>query len=413
MGKLIKQFKYHINNKNQFSALIGTLLEHYDASLYGFMAPILAPLFFPNIDRLNAVLLLILSYPITSIAKPAGAYIIGKIGDSMGRKKALQLSMVGMGISTACMGMVPTYETVGHFAPILFIITRMMQIFFISGESNGGAIFMLEHSHKEYYGRTSGFFCLFTAVGILIGASASYLVMYHGLYYWRLPYCLGVFTTMFAVYLRFKTTETPAFNHSKETVKYEHSNLKKHMLWLIIISSFARVMYMVPSLLIISYIPTITNIPTDQLMLIHCATLVIYAFIMPFMGIIADNIGIAKLLKTSILATIILIYPLFCLFYYNIIWLIIFAKIVLMILMAAFYCSLHPWYLQQFGVRQRYKMISLGYTIGSQIGASSPAIAMACFQKTGLVSSYAILIIVYGLMSLFVLHKQSKTQKFN
>ncbi|AZL15583.1 MFS transporter [Rickettsiales endosymbiont of Stachyamoeba lipophora] len=400
LALLYRQLKYFFTNKNQNSILLGTLFEHFDASLYGFMAPFLAPLFFPNYDPVSGMILMFSTYPITYLSKPFGAYIIGQIGDKYGRKRALLISMIGMGGATLLMGLLPTYETVGIYAPVFLLLTRMAQVFFLSGESNGGPIFMLEHSKTGYLGRASGFYCTFTGLGIFLGSFTSAVIMKAGIEYWRVPYFFGFITAICAVYLRYKTSETPAFKNAAD-LKDDKLPVRK-LINLIAISAFARILYMVPSVLIVTFIPLATNIPTSQILYLNTLSLLIYTISLPFMGILTDRLTPKVMLSLSIKLAVFLAYPLFCLFYYKNIYLMFFSKVVIILITAAFYCALHPWYISQFMVKQRYKYVSLGYAIGAQIGASSPAISMAIYKKTGLISSYTLLIIIFGCLSLFL-----------
>ncbi|MBT5653959.1 MAG: MFS transporter, partial [Alphaproteobacteria bacterium] len=179
--------------KSTAAALIGNILEHYDSALYGFLAPILAPLFFPSDDLIISLMLAYALLPLGIISRIGGSLIFGRMGDKQGRKRALSLSIFGMAIITGSMGLLPTYDTVGMWAPAGLALCRILQGLFASGESLGGAQFLLEHHGEAKKGLLSSLYSASTILGIL-GASAAVVLLTYFSLNWRYLYGVGFMT---------------------------------------------------------------------------------------------------------------------------------------------------------------------------------------------------------------------------
>ena len=123
---------------------IGNVLEWYDFAVYGFLAPIMGPLFFPDVDPLTALINTYGIFAAGYLMRPLGGVIFGRIGDLMGRKKALQLSIIMMAVPTVLVGMLPVYEQIGAFAAVLLVLLRLMQGISVGGELTGSMSYLVE-----------------------------------------------------------------------------------------------------------------------------------------------------------------------------------------------------------------------------------------------------------------------------
>ena len=131
------------------ATLIGNTLDHYDTALYGFLAPFFASVFFPNEDPIVA---LIYTYGLMSaslIARPLGALFFGRWGAQLGGKRSFIISLVGLSLTTGCMGLVPGYDSIGRAAPILILFLRFGQGFFAAGETTIAPLFILNYIKQK------------------------------------------------------------------------------------------------------------------------------------------------------------------------------------------------------------------------------------------------------------------------
>lgn len=401
-------------NHKKISAHLGVLVEHYDTSLYGFLTPVLKELFFPNVDPITALIYIVSGYGVSLFFKPFGALFFGYLGDKYGRKKALFLSVCGMALISVAMGLLPTYETIGIFAPVLLILCRAMQAFFVAGEYNGGAIYIIEHDKTKSIGLASGIYCSFTALGIMFASFATNLVLHYGKEYWRYAYLLSSLTIVVCMYFRVVAAETPEFlNSSNKSFKEKHFNISNFSsIGLIIaLSTFGSALYMIPTVMVNSFITVIGTITIKDVMFVNTITLFIYVILLPFAGYLSDKIGIKNILLSSIIGAIFLAVPAFGILGVDNIYALFVFKCIMVALNALFFASFHPYSITSFPVRQRYTNVSFAYSVGSQLGAYAPAISLAIYNTTGLIYTHSLLIMVVALLTL-ILFKNYERSKF-
>src|SRR3984957_15436701 len=186
------------SKKAAASGWIGSALEYYDFFVYATAASLVFPqIFFPSTNPTVAIVASLATYGVGYVARPIGAFVLGHWGDTHGRKNVLLLCLVLMGLSTMAVGLIPTYQQVGIWAPILLVVLRLIQGFAVAGEISGASSMILEHSP---FGRR-GYFASFTLQGVQAGqimAAAVFLPLSYGLSNdafiargWRVPFLLS------------------------------------------------------------------------------------------------------------------------------------------------------------------------------------------------------------------------------
>ncbi len=176
------------------AAGIGNVIEWYDFGLYGLLAPVLASLFFPSHDRIAALLGAYGGFAVGFAMRPIGAIVLGKVGDRRGRQFVLVLSVALMGISTAAIGLLPSYGAIGIWAPISLIAIRLFQGFSVGGEFVGSVTYLVETAPQNRRGLAGSVANLGATVGMLLAAGVSsigetYTSRFHEL--WRVPFLFG------------------------------------------------------------------------------------------------------------------------------------------------------------------------------------------------------------------------------
>ncbi|RQR29352.1 MFS transporter [Burkholderia sp. Bp9143] len=208
----------HQSKKAAASGWIGSALEYYDFFIYATAAALIFPqIFFPKGDPTTAIVASLATYGVGYVARPIGAFVLGHLGDTHGRKTVLLSCMFLMGFSTIGVGLLPTYDQVGLLAPVLLVILRLIQGFAVAGEISGASSMILEHAP---FGRR-GFFSSFTLQGVQAGqvlAAAVFLPLAHYMpteqfnsWGWRIPFLLSVVVIIAGWIIRRKVDETPAF----------------------------------------------------------------------------------------------------------------------------------------------------------------------------------------------------------
>src|SRR5690349_12880982 len=211
------------------SGWIGSALEYYDFFIYAQAAALIFPqLFFPSGNPKVAIIASLATYGVGYVARPIGAFVLGHLGDTHGRKNVLLICMFLMGFSTMAVGLLPTYHSVGMLAPALLVVLRLVQGFAVAGEISGASSMILEHAP---FGRR-GYYASFTLQGVQAGqilAAAVFLPLatfmpedMFNSWGWRIPFLLSAFVLVAGYIIRKEVHETPAF-----TSEGTHGDLPK------------------------------------------------------------------------------------------------------------------------------------------------------------------------------------------
>jgi len=206
------------SKKATASGWIGSALEYYDFFIYATAASLIFPqIFFPSGNPRMAIIASLATYGVGYVARPIGAFVLGHVGDTQGRKKVLLFCMFLMGFSTMAVGLLPTYSQVGLWAPAMLVALRLIQGFAVAGEISGASSMILEHAP---FGRR-GYFASFTLQGVQAGqilAAAVFLPLAHYMpeeafnsWGWRIPFLLSFLVIVAGYIIRREVEETPAF----------------------------------------------------------------------------------------------------------------------------------------------------------------------------------------------------------
>ncbi|MDM0045739.1 MFS transporter [Variovorax dokdonensis] len=220
----------HQSKKAAASGWIGSALEYYDFFIYATAAALVFPqVFFPKGDPAIGIIASLATYGVGYVARPIGAFVLGHLGDTHGRKQVLLWCMFLMGFSTIAVGLLPTYDQVGLLAPALLVLMRLIQGFAVAGEISGASSMILEHAP---FGRR-GFFASFTLQGVQAGqilAAAVFLPLAHYMpaeqfnsWGWRIPFLLSFIVIVAGWIIRREVQETPAFTDKAQQAKRSRS----------------------------------------------------------------------------------------------------------------------------------------------------------------------------------------------
>ena len=210
-------------NQVALSGLIGATVEWYDFFLYGTAAALVfGQLFFPSSDPLVGTIAAFGSFAFGYLSRPIGAVIFGHYGDKIGRKAMLILTLLIMGIATFLIGLLPTYDTIGVWAPILLLVLRFFQGIGLGGEWGGAVLLAVEHSPRNKRGFYGSLIQIGAPAGLLLGTGAFLIVsslpeeqfLSWG---WRVPFLVSVLLIGVGLFIRLKIMETPAFSQVKES----------------------------------------------------------------------------------------------------------------------------------------------------------------------------------------------------
>jgi MFS family permease len=205
------------------ASLLGTTVEWYDFFLYATAAGLVFnKVFFPNASSLVGTLLAFATFAVGFVMRPIGGLVFGHIGDRIGRKRSLVLTMLIMGFATALIGALPTAAQIGAWAPVLLLVLRMLQGFALGGEWGGAVLLAVEHSPGDRRGRYGAIPQIGLALGLALGTGIfAYLQVVLGsarflAYGWRIGFLLSLVLVAIGILVRWRVDETPAFQELRD-----------------------------------------------------------------------------------------------------------------------------------------------------------------------------------------------------
>jgi len=215
---------------------VGTVFEWYDFYLYATLAPFFATLFFPKGNDTAALLSAFAAYAAGFLVRPFGALVFGRIGDLIGRKYTFLVTIVVMGLSTFGVGLLPTYSSIGWWAPIIMVTLRLCQGLALGGEYGGAATYVAEHSAHDRRGyntswiQTTATVGFFLCLGIILGCRAAMTKEAFAQWGWRIPFWMSIFLLAVSVWIRLKLHESPVFTKMKSEGKTSKAPLSDSFL---------------------------------------------------------------------------------------------------------------------------------------------------------------------------------------
>jgi MFS family permease len=208
-----------------FASSLGTVFEWYDFYLYATLAPFFAALFFPPGNATAALLSSFVAYAAGFLVRPFGALVFGRIGDLVGRKYTFLVTIVVMGSSTAAVGLLPTYKSIGFAATILLVALRLLQGLALGGEYGGAATYVAEHAPHTKRGYDTSWIQTTATLGLLLALVVIGVCRVNipadefKSWGWRLPFLVSIILLVFSVYIRLKLQESPIFKAMKSQGK--------------------------------------------------------------------------------------------------------------------------------------------------------------------------------------------------
>lgn len=382
------------------SALIGATIEWYDFFLYGVVAGIVfAKSYFPAGDPLVATMLAYTTFAVGFVTRPLGGLIFGHFGDKIGRKSMLVLTLMIMGVSTFLIGLVPTYDQIGIWAPVFLLLLRVAQGIGLGGEWGGAVLMAYEYAPRHQ----RGFYASLPQIGLALGLClASGIVGLLSLllteeqfmsWGWRIAFLLSAAMVFVGMYIRLNVQETPEFSRVKE------NNTASRIPFMDMLRRYPRntlkgmgaryidgVFFNIFGVFSITYLTTTLKLPrTDALLGVMVAALVM-VFTIPFFGYLSDRLGRTRVFAWGSLITAASAFPAFWLMQEGASTLTVWLAIVVPfgILYASIYGPEAALFCDLFDAKVRYTGISFVYQFSGIFASGiTPIIATALLQQAG------------------------------
>lgn len=379
---------------------IGTLMEYYDYYLYGLASAAIFPaVFFTGEDPIVAQLSSFATFAVGFFLRPVGGLVFGHIGDRVGRKTTLMITVVGMGIATAGIGLIPPEASIGVAAPLLLIFFRMCQGFFVGGEMGGAATMVVEHAPVGRRGMYGAF--LISGAGIANVASAGLMAglglgpeSWFMTWGWRIPFVLGLVLAIVAIVLRSKLEESEEFKDTKQAqadagvksnpIKEVFRHPKNAIMGVLIGLPQSIAGYVVLTFGI-AYMVNENDIPAWQGFAGTMIVGLLQIVVAPAYGALSDRIGRRKVYIAGCVGFAVLVWPAFLLFDTSNL-LLIWAGMILGFVIpgVAMQATLQTMLAEMFDPEARTTGVNIGYQISNTLGGGlAPFICTALVALVG------------------------------
>ena len=385
------------NKKVLIASLTGSAIEWFDYFLYGTAAALVFnKIFFPMVDPVIGLILSYLSFSLTFFIRPIGGVLFAHIGDRIGRKKTLVLTLSLMGGATVMIGLLPTYEMIGLWAPALLILMRIIQGMGIGGEWGGALLLAYEYAPEK----RKGFFGSIPQAGVTIGMlMATFIVSLMTLFSeedflswgWRIPFLLSSVLVLLGLWIRKDIDETPDFQRVKASGQVAKAPLRdtlKHHWREVLIAAGLKVVETAPfyifSTFVVSYATSTLTYQKSQALEAVTLGALVATIMIPLMGLLSDKVGRQRMYAISVFVLGLFIVPWFMLLNTGTTWGIVLATVIAFgVLWAPVTAVLGTLCSEIFSANVRYTGITLGYQLGAALaGGTAPLIA------TGLLAKY-------------------------
>jgi MFS family permease len=307
------------------AAAVGNVIEWYDFYVFGSLAAILSVKFFEKSHPVAALLSTVALFSVGFLIRPLGALLFGAIGDRVGRKYTFLVTLSGMGLSTALIGTVPTYATIGLLAAIILFLLRVVQGLCLGGEYGGAITYVAEHVSDEKRGYYTGWLQTSPTLGIVLSLAVIVSTrQFLGTeafneWGWRLPFIFSLFLVAIAIYIRFRLQETPIFQAIKAKGQtavnpwreaFQGQNLRYVIIATIVVLGEGCVWYS-SQFWALYFLQTVKKIDVLASSLIVGAALLIGTPTLVFFGALSDRIGRKPIILAGFFLAAVTYYPLY------------------------------------------------------------------------------------------------------
>lgn len=398
------------------AASLGNFVEWFDFAVYGFMATLIARHFFPSEDTTTGLLQTFAVFAVAFAARPLGGLVFGVLGDRIGRRRVLSITVLLIGGSTTAMGLLPTYESIGITATVLLCVARAVQGFSAGGEYAGACTYVIEHSPADRRGRYSSFlpagtfFAFATAAAISFGVAAVLSPESLDAWGWRIPFLIAAPIGLLGFYIRHRLGETPAFQQLDEEggdppaaapLRSTLRTQRRTMLVLGGVISASGLSFYTFTTYMSTYVQLVGGRSPAVALVASVVALTFAALIAPLAGRFSDRIGRRR---TAVLAAALIgvaAVPAFLLAGRPALWVVIAGQcllavgIVLSLVVVAVLMS------ELFPTRIRYTASALTYNVAYTIfGGTAPFLATYLISRTGDALSPAYYLVAVSVVAL-------------
>ncbi|WP_426447128.1 glycine betaine/L-proline transporter ProP [Siccibacter colletis] len=406
------------------AASLGNAMEWFDFGVYGFVAYALGKVFFPDADPSVQMIAALGTFSVPFLIRPLGGLFFGMLGDKYGRQKILSITIIIMSVSTFCIGLIPSYASIGIWAPILLLLCKMAQGFSVGGEYTGASIFVAEYSPDRKRGFMGSWLDFGSIAGFVLGAGVVVLlsaVLGENNFLdwgWRIPFFLALPLGIIGLYLRHALEETPAFQqHVDKLEQGDREGLQhgpkvsfkeiatKH--WRSLLTCIGLVIATnVTYYMLLTYMPSYLShnlhYSEDHGVLIIIAIMIGMLFVQPIMGLLSDRFGRRPFVIIGSIALLIFAIPAFIMINSDVLGLIFAGLLLLAVILNSFTGVMASTLPAMFPTHIRYSALASAFNISVLIAGLTPTLAAWLVESSGnlmMPAYYLMVIAVIGLIT--------------
>ncbi len=393
------------------AGVVGNVLEWYDFALYGYLAPVISLLFFPNDRELISLLETYGVFAAGFVMRPVGAVVFGYIGDRISRRTELFLSVILMAIPTFLLGLLPDYQHIGIAAPVMLILLRLVQGLSVGGEFTGSVTYVAETAPQSRRGFTASFANVGSTLGILLGLATVTLITHFlsdvqlQTWGWRLPFLIGGLLGLVGLYIRknLPVSETFAEHHRENQVPLVvalQQSLKPMLQAMVYVGGYASVSY-IAMVYIPTYLDRFTDLSRSTVLIMNGTALVSQLTLIPLSGWLSDTTLRRRswLLLTSLGVMVGGIPAFWLLMQTNIagVWL---AQLGLAVLIVPFLAVSPAMMVELFPTETRLTAYSISFNLGASLmGGTSLLVCTWLIEVSGNLQAPAFYLVLCALLS--------------
>ena len=314
------------------ASAVGTMIEWYDFYIFGSLAGIIAPLFYPPGNDTFAYIAYLATFAVGFVVRPFGALFFGRIGDIVGRKYAFLVTLLIMGGATAVIGFLPTYSQIGIAAPIILLLIRVLQGLALGGEYGGAAVYVAEHVPDNRRGFYTSFIQITATLGLFLSLAVILIVQntmspdqFAGkdgsISGWRIPFLISIFLVGISLYIRLRMEESPIFAQVKSSGMTSANPLieaftKWENLKIVLISLFGAtagqgVVWYTGQFYALFYLQKILNVDATAANYVIAVALLLGMPLFVVFGALSDRIGRKKIIMAGCLLAVLSYLPIY------------------------------------------------------------------------------------------------------
>ena len=309
------------------ASAVGTMIEWYDFYIFGSLASVISPLFYPSGNDTLALIAYLSTFAVGFVVRPFGALFFGRIGDIVGRKYAFLVTLLMMGGATALIGVLPTYATIGVAAPAMLLLIRILQGLALGGEYGGAAVYVAEHVPDGQRGFYTSFIQITATLGLFVSLAVILIVQNmmpeaeFRAWGWRVPFLISILLVAVSLYIRLRMKESPIFQHLKGTgatstrplreAFTQWPNLKRVLISLFGATAGQGVVWYTGQFYALFYLQTILNVHDTSANYIVATALLLGLPLFVVFGALSDRIGRKRIMMAGCLLAAVSYLPIY------------------------------------------------------------------------------------------------------